>query len=216
MNLNNNLNSILYPPSYNNMMPSTSAGVTGLDYNALNKFNYPPITSSMYTNEFYKKFQQVYDPLNIYGTQSTLPLPPVSTITSSSSSTLPTVSTNSANNIMSSLLRSPLAPPTVPPAHSLSSIPITYNANSIALPTTSMFASKPTSLNSASVSLASTTASTTGTTSKLAIAPNAQAKSLVKPNILATKKNIQNIQKFDQALKIYNPSQASAGKSINL
>lgn len=217
MNLNNMLNQY---PQYNNF-PSTSTGATGFDFNALSKSYFPSLTSGIYSNEFYKK---LYEPMTMYAAaQSSLPLPPVSTITSSSSTALPTVSTNS-NSLMTSLLRSPLAPPNVPPAHSLSSIPTTYNANSIPLAPKSMFSAKLSPSNPTSISSSSVNTTTAPSISAAPSKQNVQIpsnRSLVKQNTpkrpnLQMNQLSQALNKMTQAKRPDHSSSKGSSSALSI
>lgn len=172
MQMNMNLNNMYsqygaMPSPYGNvnMLPPTSA--TGLDLNsALSKSFYPSLSSTLYGNELFKKLQQAYsDPI------SSLYAPPSSSLPATSASL-----TSLTSNSLSSLLRSPLAPPPLA-THSLATIANNYNANSIPLSSTSIFANKPPSTSSSPSSSSSLSALTGGSlqsTSNVTKSPVAQ------------------------------------------
>lgn len=212
-----NLNNLMNPYPFNSNYPSTSAGVGGFDYNALSKSLYSTLNSGIYSSELLKKYPQYYhDPMSLYAAQSSLPLPPVSTITSSSSS----VSTSTTNNLMSSLLRSPLMPPqNAPPAHSLSSIPTTYNANTIPPSSTSIFSPKnsssiPASISISSPSVTSSAAAAAANQNKVANAQKAQ-RLIVKPNAPNMKRPSVNIDQITAAFKASELRKAMSQRAVD-
>lgn len=167
MNLNNmysQYGAMPSPYANVNMLPGSSAAAAavGMDLNsALSKSYYPSLSSTLYGNELFKKLQQAYsDPISSLYAQSP----------SSQSTTSPSLTTPNSTSLMSSLLRSPLAPPPPLAAHSLPTLANNYNANTIPLSSTSIFANKPPTSASISSSLSALTGgslqSTSGSTTK--------------------------------------------------